>query len=481
MSGVKSLTEIKALRRQFKQQKKKVVFTNGVFDLIHAGHVDYLTKAKALGDILIVGMNTDESVRSIKGDKRPILNQDERAFLVSSLKPVDYVIFFGENTPKEIIDEIIPDILVKGADWSIDKIVGRETVEKHGGEVKTIEFVNDQSTSKVIDLIINKFWMSPHNIVGNSPQLQKIINLADKAALSDSNILIEGETGTGKELFAEYIHKHSTRADKPFVVINCASLPDQLIESELFGHERGAFTDAKNTKQGLVEIANGGTLLLDEIGELSLPLQPKLLRFLENGEYRRIGGVANLNSNVRVIGATNKNLLEEADNKNFRRDLLFRLNEITLTIPPLRDRKEDIPVLAKFYLETKSSVRSPKKLSPKSEQVLLNYNFPGNVRELEHTIERAIIFSKGENIEPDDLKLPVSATPIITQIVMNEEDMRIAEILSMDDMEKHHIAKILKLNKWDRTQSANQLGISIETLYAKIKKYKIEEDKYTNN
>jgi len=157
MSGVKSLTEIKALRRQFKQQKKKVVFTNGVFDLIHAGHVDYLTKAKALGDILIVGMNTDESVRSIKGDKRPILNQDERAFLVSSLKPVDYVIFFSENTPKEIIDEIIPDILVKGADWSIDKIVGRETVEKHGGEVKTIEFVNDQSTSKIIESIKNKY------------------------------------------------------------------------------------------------------------------------------------------------------------------------------------------------------------------------------------------------------------------------------------------------------------------------------------
>jgi len=157
MNRVKSLTEIKALRRQFKQQKKKVVFTNGVFDLIHAGHVDYLTKAKALGDILIVGMNTDESVRSIKGDKRPILNQDERAFLVSSLKPVDYVIFFGENTPKEIIDEIIPDILVKGADWSIDKVVGRETVEKHGGEVKTIEFVNDQSTSKIIESIKNKY------------------------------------------------------------------------------------------------------------------------------------------------------------------------------------------------------------------------------------------------------------------------------------------------------------------------------------
>ena len=162
---------------------------------------------------------------------------------------------------------------------------------------------------------------SSDTIIGNSPPLQRVLNLANKAAVSDSNILIEGETGTGKELFAEYIHKQSDRKDKPFVVINCASLPDQLIESELFGHEKGAFTDAKSTKQGLVEIAHGGTLFLDEIGELSLTLQPKLLRFLENGEYRRIGGVANLNSNVRVIGATNRNLLEEADNKNFRKDL----------------------------------------------------------------------------------------------------------------------------------------------------------------
>ncbi len=316
----------------------------------------------------------------------------------------------------------------------------------------------------------------PHNIIGDSPQLQKIINLANKAALSDSNILIEGETGTGKELFAEYIHKHSTRAEKPFVVINCASLPDQLIESELFGHERGAFTDAKNTKQGLVEIANGGTLFLDEIGELSLSLQPKLLRFLENGEYRRIGGVTNLNSNVRVIGATNRNLLEEADNKNFRRDLLFRLNVITLTIPPLRDRRDDVPVLAKFFLESKSSVRAPKKLSPKAELTLLSYNFPGNVRELEHTIERAIIFSEGEFIDPDDLNLPVSTTARNAQPLMNEEDIRIAEILSMDEMEKHHIAKVLKLNRWDRTQTANQLGISPKTLYTKIKKYEIKQD-----
>lgn len=157
MTAVKTLSEIIVLRKSLKQQNKKVVFTNGVFDLIHAGHVDYLTKAKVLGDILIVGMNSDESVKRIKGDKRPILLEDERAFVISSLKPVDYVVLFDEDTPQKLIDKIIPDILVKGADWSIDKIVGRETVEKNGGEVKTIEFVNLQSTSKIIELIKNRY------------------------------------------------------------------------------------------------------------------------------------------------------------------------------------------------------------------------------------------------------------------------------------------------------------------------------------
>ncbi len=241
-------------------------------------------------------------------------------------------------------------------------------------------------------------------IIGESIELKKVLNLANKSAVSDSNVLIEGETGTGKELLAEYIHKHSDRHENPFVVINCASLPDQLIESELFGHEKGAFTDAKSAKQGLVEIAHGGTLFLDEIGELSLTLQPKLLRFLENGEYRRIGGVTNLNSDVRVIGATNRNLLEEADNKNFRRDLLFRLNVITLTIPPLRERKIDILLLANYFLDMKSSIKARKKLSAASEEFLLNYDFPGNIRELDHIIERAIIFAEKDEILPEDLK-----------------------------------------------------------------------------
>ncbi len=308
------------------------------------------------------------------------------------------------------------------------------------------------------------------NIIGNSSQLKRILNLAIKAAISDSNILIEGETGTGKELLAEYIHKHSARKDKPFVVINCASLPDQLIESELFGHERGAFTDAKNTKQGLVEIAHGGSLFLDEIGELSLTLQPKLLRFLENGEYRRIGGITTLTSNVRVIGATNRNLLEEADNKNFRKDLLFRLNVITLTIPPLRDRKEDILLLANHFIKEKTPIRSPKHLSPQAEEILLAYSFNGNIRELDHIIERALIFAEGDVIHPEDLNLPQSFQ---IQTKKFSEFEQVEEILSMEDLERWHIKKVLDKNRWDRTQTANQLGISPKTLYTKIKKYEL--------
>ncbi len=310
-------------------------------------------------------------------------------------------------------------------------------------------------------------------IIGESLALKKVLSFASKAAASDSNILIEGETGTGKELLADYIHNHSARRDKPFVVVNCASLPDQLIESELFGHEKGAFTDAKSTKQGLVEIAHGGTLFLDEIGELSLTLQPKLLRFLENGEYRRIGGITNLRSSVRVVGATNKNLLEEADNKRFRKDLLFRLNVITLVIPPLRDRREDIMLLANHFLKDKSPVRSPKRFTPEAEELLTNYSFTGNIRELDHIIERAIIFSDNELIYPDDLNLPQSYQKgMLAQksSVVNDVD----EILSMEDLEKWHIQKVLNKNLWDRTRTATQLGISPKTLYTKIKKYELK-------
>ncbi|MCL6098366.1 MAG: sigma-54 dependent transcriptional regulator [Bacteroidetes bacterium] len=325
------------------------------------------------------------------------------------------------------------------------------------------------------DLVIkNKILSSkvsaapPSTIIGESEVIKNVLKLAEKAAKSESNILLEGETGTGKELFAEFIHKNSNRADKPFVAINCASLPDQLIESELFGYEKGAFTDAKTSKQGLVEIAHGGTLFLDEIGELSLTLQPKLLRFLENGEFRRIGGVTNLSSSVRVIGATNKNLTEEAEKKNFRRDLLFRLNVITLTIPPLRERDGDVLLLSDYFLQKNSPVRSVKKLSPDAKKELLRYNFPGNVRELEHVIERSIIFSEGDTIQPKDLNLPKSDFDFSSY---SNDD---GTILTIDEVEKLHIKQTLERNDWNRENTARALGISQKTLYSKILKYNLK-------
>ena len=306
------------------------------------------------------------------------------------------------------------------------------------------------------------------NIIGESRSIKEVITLAGRAALSESNILLEGETGTGKELFAEYIHKQSKRNSKPLVAINCASLPDQLMESELFGYEKGAFTDAKTSKQGLVEIADGGTLFLDEIGELSLTLQPKLLRFLENGEFRHVGGVTTLTANVRVIAATNRNLLEYAEEKKFRRDLLFRLNVITLTIPPLAERGKDILLLAEYFLDKKSSIHAKKKLSPEAKSELMNYEFPGNVRELEHMIERAIIFSENDLIELKDLNLPKFRS---APEYMGEDD---DQFLKLEDIERLHIRKALNQNEWNREQTARALGISQKTLYSKIKKYSLK-------
>lgn len=320
--------------------------------------------------------------------------------------------------------------------------------------------------NKILSSKINQ--VLPNSIIGESESIKNVINLAERAARSESNILLEGETGTGKELFAEYIHKNSERREKPFVAINCASLPDQLMESELFGYEKGAFTDAKTSKQGLVEIANGGTLFLDEIGEMSLSLQPKLLRFLENGEFRRVGGITNLSSSVRVIGATNKNLMQEAELKNFRRDLLFRLNVITLTIPPLRERQNDVVALSEFFLQKKSPVRAVKKLSEEAKKDLLRYNFPGNVRELEHIIERAIIFSDGEIIQPKDLNIPKDDFDF-SNFVRDD-----GSLVTLDELEKLHIKRALEHNNWNRENTSRVLGISQKTLYSKIIKYSLK-------
>jgi DNA-binding NtrC family response regulator len=304
-------------------------------------------------------------------------------------------------------------------------------------------------------------------LIGQSPAFLKMIESAKKFAESDSFVLIHGASGTGKELIANFIHRKSPRSNRPFVAVNCASIPDALLETELFGHEKGAFTNAYTAKQGLVEVANGGTLFLDEVGDISPSIQPKLLRFLESGEFRRVGGTNVLTVDVRVVSATNKELRDAVAAGRFREDLLYRLNVVTIFVPPLRERMEDIPILAEFFLQKKGNLKQPKRLSPAAIDLLMSHDWPGNVRELEHVLEGAVLLSSGEFIEPSDLSI---------HIQRNEKSVPMQsyppfQSMSLKELEKRHIEFVLKKNNFSRGKTAEELGISKKTLYLKIKEY----------
>ncbi len=303
-----------------------------------------------------------------------------------------------------------------------------------------------------------------NELVGQSPPFVRLVDNATRFAESESFILIQGASGTGKELIANLIHRRSARNNRPFVAVNCASIPDALLESELFGHEKGAFTNAFAAKQGLVEVANGGTLFLDEVGDISPAIQPKLLRFLETGEFRRVGGTNLLRVDVRVVSATNKNLREEVAAGRFREDLLYRLNVITLQMPSLRERAEDIPLLVEYFLKIKAKSKNVKQLSPGAQRLLTTYPWPGNIRELEHVIEGAILLSSGDLIEDSDLQLYVQRPAAPPTYPLPESG-------SLEDLERRHIERVLGENRYNRARTAEQLGISKKTLYLKIKRY----------
>jgi DNA-binding NtrC family response regulator len=316
-------------------------------------------------------------------------------------------------------------------------------------------------------------------LIGQSALFQKLVENATRFAESDSFILVQGASGTGKELIASLIHRRSPRNNRPFVAVNCASIPDTLLESELFGHEKGAFTNALSTKQGLVEVANGGTLFLDEVGDISPAIQPKLLRFLETGEFRRVGGTNLLTVDVRVVSATNKDLREEVRAGRFREDLLYRLNVITLRIPLLKERKEDIPVLANYFLERKAKTKKVKVLSPAALQVLMDHDWPGNVRELEHVLEGAVLLSTGDSIEPGDLSMYFHRADQYAPSPAEQPAGPVhhpTRTKSLEDLEKEHIERVLQKNNFSRNKTAEELGISKKTLYLKIKKFGLRED-----
>ena len=322
----------------------------------------------------------------------------------------------------------------------------------------------------LIDKEVNQLGR-PVELIGECQIFKDIVNKAIKLASSEAFVLIQGASGTGKELFARLIHQHSTRKDQPFIAVNCAAMPDQLLESELFGHEKGSFTSAVKTKQGLVEVADGGTLFLDEVGDISITTQPKLLRFLETGEFRRVGGTSTRMVDVRVVSATNKNLQEEVKATRFREDLLYRLNVVSLRLPNLKERKEDIPLLVENFLSRKTKT---KYLSPDAFQVLMSYDWPGNVRELEHVIEGAVALSHSDVVEPKDLWMNValSATPSATAV---PSQLPAADkLIKIDELEKLYIERTLKHHRWNRVKTAATLGITPKTLYLKIKRYKIQ-------
>ncbi len=313
------------------------------------------------------------------------------------------------------------------------------------------------------------------NIVGQSPKMLELYRLLEKVAPTKTNILITGESGTGKELVAKAIHYNSPRKDKPFVTLNCGAIPESLIESELFGHMKGAFTDAVSTKKGLFEVADEGTIFLDEISELPLMMQVKLLRVIQDKEFKRVGGTEDIRVDVRIISATNKDLEEAVREKRFREDLFYRLNVIQIKLPPLRERKEDIPLLADHFLKKYSEElgKSITRISPEALQFLMNYDFPGNVRELQNIIERAVALETGSQLSLENLssylenQLPAKKGAF--DIDLPEEGIDLEKVVS--DLEKMLLLKALDRAKGVKKKAAELLRINFRSMRYRLDKY----------
>lgn len=304
------------------------------------------------------------------------------------------------------------------------------------------------------------------NIHCKDLKMKQLLKVAGQVALSDATVLIEAESGTGKELLARYIHNHSPRVEGPFVAVNCAAVPEELLESELFGHEKGAFTGALRKKPGKFEVAHRGTILLDEVGEMSPLLQAKLLRVLQEGKIDRVGGTAPLQVEVRVIATTNRNLKEAMQEGDFRRDLFYRLNVIPLTIPPLRERKSDIPLLVDHFCQKYETQGVKRKFAGKALDVLQTCDWPGNVRELENVTRRALALCKNPVISPADLLIDLEETP--------SGQLELRPGLPLKELEKRFIQITLQETGGHRTRAAEMLGISLRTLRNRIREYRTE-------
>lgn len=312
------------------------------------------------------------------------------------------------------------------------------------------------------------------SVIGTSPNIRSVMEAAQRAAKSDASVLLLGESGTGKELFARSIHQWSPRHGNPMIVINCVALTETLLENELFGHERGAFTGADRLQKGKLEMADGGTVFLDEIGDMPLALQAKLLRVLQDREFHRVGGTRLVSVNIRIIAATNKDLKQAVKNGHFREDLYFRLNVITLTLPPLRDRPDDLALLAKFFLNrhAKEAKRHGMMFHPEAMNVMMQYTWPGNIRELDNVIARAVILSPTEIIEPDLLAMDAAG-------LSRPESLTYVSLpyhRSMEEHSRHIIDQALKQAEGNQTKAAERLRLQRTYLARLIKQQKLRQE-----
>ena len=397
-------------------------------------------------DYKMPGMDGMEVLEEVKG-----INPEIDVIMMTAYGTVDAAV---KAMKAGAADYITKPIELEELRILIDRIAEQRTLRKEN------ETLREELRGKGV---------TTNQIIFQSAAMSEVVNLSGRVASSSATVLIQGESGTGKELLARLIHNLSPRSERPMIVVNCAALSENLLESELFGHEKGAFTGASRRRIGRFEEADGGTLFLDEIGELSPAVQAKLLRFLQEREFQRVGGNRNIRSDVRIISATNRNLKGKIEDGTFREDLYYRLNVVRIAVPPLRERKEDLSplidhFLGRFAIENSKEIQG---ISPEARDLLLKYDYPGNVRELENIIERAVVITRGSVVTSRDLPFSGSAVQPHTSEVKTWRSLQ----ESVEDLERKMIKRALDETANHQTKAANMLGVSERTLRYKLKKY----------
>ncbi len=393
-------------------------------------------------DIWLTGMDGIQTLQEIKAIKPDVI-----VIMISGHGSIELAVKATQTGAYDFLEKPL----------SLERVL---LASKRALEKRTLEIENTALRKN-----LTRKW----TLVGESQKIRELQEQIEMAARSNSRVLIFGESGTGKEVAARLLHEKSPRAEKSFVEVNCAAIPQELIESELFGHEKGSFTGAFEKKNGKFELADGGTLFLDEIGDMSLQTQAKVLRVIETQEFQRVGGNKNINVDVRIIAATNKDLREEVKKGAFREDLFFRLNVIPLFVPPLRERKEDIPLLVEYFLNSLAAEygKPPGKILPEALKYLQSYDWPGNVRELKNAIERLVIMTPSNIIDARNLFIPVEHEGSDYFQYKTLKDAR-------DAFEKDYITKKLEENNWNISRTAEILDMERSNLHRKIKTYEIK-------